>query len=68
VYFHGCERFFFFFLEWILLLEIQTNFKNWVWMNECVHTLGPRYLHIAKFRNSGALFLLFVGPCLLRED
>jgi hypothetical protein len=32
--------------EWILLLEIQTNCKNWVWKEESVHalnvfTLGP---------------------------
>ncbi len=29
--------------EWILLLEIQTNCKNWVWKEKCAH--------IAEFRN-----------------
>jgi len=32
--------FIFYFLEWILLLEIQTNCKNWVWKEKSVWALN----------------------------
>jgi hypothetical protein len=66
-----CERFFKI-VFWVDFVARNSNKLHKLaldgWMNECVHTLGPPYLRIAKFRNSGTLFLLFVGSCLLRED
>jgi len=33
-------------VEWILLLKIQTNCKNWVWKEKSV---DPQCVHIAEF-------------------
>jgi predicted ABC-type exoprotein transport system permease subunit len=37
--------------EWILLLEVQTNSKNWVWKEKSVELSMCSHCEILKFSN-----------------